>query len=202
MDTKQTAAYCRTALADEVAMWAQERRISEYADRHGYSEPAFYRDRGQNGVTLDRPAMNVRMADIKSGIIGAVLVTNISRIARNYTLVSEWLEMLSKYGVDFVTTADGKPTTNAEIAYIRASDHLIPNIALSNPPDAPPLGYYGMRHKAYLREHRPIFYNWLLMSERLYPLCCTVDDAAAMRLRTIPDRNRAHEIIIAELVCN
>jgi hypothetical protein len=110
--------------------------------------------------------------------------------------------MLSEYGVDFITTTDGKFTVNAEIAYTRTGDYLIPNIVLSDPPGAPPLGYYGMRHKTYLREHRPILYSRLLLSERLYPLCREVDEAARTRLRTIPGREQAHEIIFAELVYN
>ncbi|MDR1246450.1 MAG: TnpV protein, partial [Clostridiales Family XIII bacterium] len=192
MDTKQTAAYCRTALADESAMRAQERKIHEYADKPGYGEPMFYRDCGQSGLTLDRPAMNALTADVKAGKIGAVIAADTARIARNYALVSEWLDMLSEYGVDFVTTADGKFALDNEISYIRAGDYLIPNIALSDPPGAPPLGYYGLRHKAYLREHRPILYSRLLMSERLYPLCREVDEAARTRLRTIPSREQAH----------
>jgi hypothetical protein len=202
MDIKRAAAYCRTALADEPAMRAQERKIREYANKHGYSEPMFYRDCGQSGVTLDRPAMNALTADVKAGKIGAVIAVDTARIARNYALVSEWLDMLSEYDVDFITTADGKFAINNEISYTRTGDYLIPNIALSDPPGALPLGYYGMRHKAYLREHRPILYSRLLLSERLYPFCREVDEAARTRLRTTPDREQAHEIILSELVYN
>jgi hypothetical protein len=202
MDTKRTAAYCRAALTDESPIRAQERKIREYADKHGYDEPAFYRDCGLSGLTLDRPGMNALTADVKTGKIGAVIATDTARIARNYALVSEWLGMLSECGVDFVTTADGKFVINNEISYSRAGDYLIPNIALSDPPEAPPLGHYGMRHKAYLREHRPILYGRLLISERLYPLCREVDEVARTRLRAIPNREQAHEIILAELVYN
>jgi hypothetical protein len=89
-----------------------------------------------------------------------------------------------------------------EINYIPVGDYLLPAIKLSDPPDAPPLGLYGRMHKAYLREHRPILYAQLLLSEKLYPLCCEVDEAAATRLRTIADRAQAHEVILSELVCN
>jgi len=87
-----------------------------------------------------------------------------------------------------------------EITYTRVSDYLIPNIALSDPPDAPPLGKYGMMHKRYLKEHRNAMYASLLLSERLYPLCRAVDEAAAHRFATIADREVAHEIILSELV--
>jgi len=99
-----------------------------------------------------------------------------------------------------------------ELSYSQHGDYWLPNIALSDPaqdslaPDAlaqdspAPLGYYGMRHKAYLREHRPILYSQLLLSERLYPLCREIDEAAAERLAAIGDPEIANEVILAELV--
>jgi len=87
-----------------------------------------------------------------------------------------------------------------ELFYTQVGDYLLPNIRLSESPDAPPLGRYGMMHKAYLKEHKPILYGQLLLSECLYPLCREVDEAAATRFRTIPDREVAHEIILSELV--
>ena len=89
-----------------------------------------------------------------------------------------------------------------EISYSHVGDYLLPDIKLSDPPDAPPLGRYGRMHKAFLKEHRPILYSQLLLSEKLYPLCREVDEAAATRLATIPDREVAHGIILSELVYN
>jgi len=88
------------------------------------------------------------------------------------------------------------------LSYSRAGDYLLPSIKLSDPPDAPPLGLYGELHKRYLREHRPILYSRLLLSEKLYPLCREVDSAAKHRLAEMLDRETAHEIILAELVYN
>ncbi len=88
----------------------------------------------------------------------------------------------------------------SEISYTRVGDYLLPDIRLSDPPGAPPLGRYGMMHKTFLREHRPILYSQLLLTERLYPLCREVDEAAAHRLAVIQDREAAHEIILSELV--
>ncbi len=89
-----------------------------------------------------------------------------------------------------------------DITYSRVGDYLLPDITLSDPPDAPPLGRYGMMHKEYLKEHRPILYSRLLMSERLYPICREVDSAAAERSAAIGDPQIAREIILAELVYN
>jgi hypothetical protein len=85
----------------------------------------------------------------------------------------------------------------SKITYTLVGDYYLPNIALSDPPDAPPLGKYGMIYKTYLKEHKPALYGQLLVSERLYPLCREIDEAAATRLATIPDREAAHEIILS-----
>ena len=87
-----------------------------------------------------------------------------------------------------------------EITYTLVGDYYLPNLTLSDPPNAPPLGRYGMMHKNYLREEKPAMYAALLLSERLFPLCREVDEAAAHRLATIADREAAHEIILSELV--
>ena len=89
---------------------------------------------------------------------------------------------------------------NNEITYTAVGDYLLPNLMLSNPPDAPPLGKYGMMHKEYLRREKSALYSALLLSERLYPLCREIDLAARHRLAMIPDRAAAHEIILAEIV--
>jgi hypothetical protein len=89
-----------------------------------------------------------------------------------------------------------------KLDYVVVGDYLLPVIKLSDPPDAPPLGRYGMLHKTYLREHRPILYNRLLLTERLYPLCREIDEAAAHRLAVIPDRTQAEETINSELIYN
>jgi hypothetical protein len=83
-----------------------------------------------------------------------------------------------------------------EISYTKVGDYLLPNIALSDPPDAPPLGYYGMRRKAFLREHRPIMYSRLLLSEQLFPHCREVDEAAVSRRKC----GCSEEVILSELV--
>ena len=67
---------------------------------------------------------------------------------------------------------------NNKITYTLVGDYLLPDIKPSDP-EAPPLGRYGLMHKAYLQEHRPILYNTPLLTERLYPLCRKIDEAAA-----------------------
>jgi len=84
-----------------------------------------------------------------------------------------------------------------EIEYIQSGDYLLPAITLSDPQGAPALGLYGELHKRYLREHRPILYSQLLLSEKLYPVCREVDEAAGSRRKL----GMRHDDIIRELVC-
>ena len=87
------------------------------------------------------------------------------------------------------------------LTYTRHGDYLLPNIVLQEPPpDAPPLGRYGRKRRAFLKEHRPILYTSLLLSEKLFPHLREIDEAAAHRLAVITDREQAEEIINAELI--
>ena len=67
------------------------------------------------------------------------------------------------------------------LTYTRNGDYLIPDLSLSEQPDKP-LGKYGRMRKSYLKEHRPILYNQLLMSEKLYPHLIEIDETAQSRL--------------------
>jgi hypothetical protein len=87
-----------------------------------------------------------------------------------------------------------------EITYTQVGDYLLPNITLSEPPNAEPLGRYGRMRRAFLREHRPILYNQLLITEKLFPHLRETEEAAQTRLDTIPDHEVAHEVILVELV--
>ena len=85
-----------------------------------------------------------------------------------------------------------------ELDYIVSGDYLLPAIKLSDPPDAPPLGLYGELHKRYLKEHRSILYSQLLLSEKLYPICRSIDEAAKSRRKL----GMNHGDIVRELVYN
>jgi len=99
-----------------------------------------------------------------------------------------------------LTTERSENSMN-EITYTLVGDYLLPNIILQeNTEDVQPLGKYGHMHKAYLKEHRKLTYNALLLSEQLYPLCREIDEAAAERMAMAEDREMAHEFILAELV--
>ena len=73
------------------------------------------------------------------------------------------------------------------MTYIQNGDYLIPDLKLSEQPTKP-LGKYGRMRKAYLKEHRPILYNHLLLSEKLYPHLLEIDETAQNRLEQLMPR--------------
>jgi len=84
-----------------------------------------------------------------------------------------------------------------EITYTQVGDYLLPNIILREPPEnAQPLGKYALMRQRFLQEHRPILYNTLLLSEKLYPLLREIDETANERRA----RGVSENVILTELV--
>ena len=68
-----------------------------------------------------------------------------------------------------------------ELAYTRCGDYYIPDLKLSEQPEAP-IGKYGRMRQRYLKEHRPGLYSSLILSEKLYPHLLEIDRAARERM--------------------
>ena len=74
-----------------------------------------------------------------------------------------------------------------ELTYTRSGDYWIPNLSLSQQ-ETQPLGKYGRLRKKYLQEHRPVLWNSLILSEKLYPHLREIDETANRRLeRMMPE---------------
>ena len=74
-----------------------------------------------------------------------------------------------------------------ELTYTRSGDYWIPDLSLSQQ-ETQPLGKYGRLRKKYLQEHRPVLWNSLILSEKLYPHLREIDETANRRLeRMMPE---------------
>ena len=73
---------------------------------------------------------------------------------------------------------------NNNFTYTRCGDYEIPNLTLSEAENKP-LGKYGRMRKKYLQEHRPVLWNSMILSEKLYPHLREIDEAANARLEQI-----------------
>ena len=70
-----------------------------------------------------------------------------------------------------------------ELTYTKNGDYLIPDLTLSETPEAArPLGKYGRLRRSYLQEHRPGLYSRLVLSETLFPHLREIDETANRRL--------------------
>ena len=67
------------------------------------------------------------------------------------------------------------------LTYTRCGDYLILDIQLSHISDKP-LGKYGRMRKTYLKEHRPILWNNLLLTGKLDSHLREIDRTANSRL--------------------
>lgn len=70
-----------------------------------------------------------------------------------------------------------------KLTYHHSGDYLLPNLAVSDAPIS--LGKYGRMHAAYLKEHKPILYNNLLLSGKLTKHLAEVDSACQEYLETL-----------------
>ena len=70
------------------------------------------------------------------------------------------------------------------LTYTMNGDYQIPDLKLTEQPEKP-LGKYGRMRKAYLKDHRPLIYNQLLLTEKLYPHLLEIDETAQSRLEQL-----------------
>ena len=68
-----------------------------------------------------------------------------------------------------------------KLTYTRCGDYYIPDLKLSEQPEAP-IGKYGRMRQRYLKEHRPGLYSSFILSEKLYPHLLEIDQAARERM--------------------
>ena len=112
-----------------------------------------------------------------------------------------------------------------EMQYIRVGDYFIPDLEL--PEETRPIGKWGRMRREYLKEHKPIQYNCLILSGKLWTYLADLNEQAQDRLDRIIEqmktaegvteglkaadpmtwvgamnniRNRAEEIILQELI--
>ena len=85
------------------------------------------------------------------------------------------------------------------ITYRQNGDYLIPNIVIRK---TKPIGHYGRLRKAYLEMHRPILFNELVLSDKLFEHCAEIDEAARNRMelivRSLAEQNGVTEHLKAE----
>lgn len=83
------------------------------------------------------------------------------------------------------------------INYIRKGDYYIPDLTLTE--ESRPIGKWGRMHREYLREHKPIQYNCLLLSGKLWTYLADLNEQVQDRLERIIEQMKAAEGVTEKL---
>ena len=82
--------------------------------------------------------------------------------------------------------------------YERIGDYYIPVLTLSSE-EQRPIGKWGRMHRDYIKEHRPILFNDLILSGHLWVYLVDLNEQAQERLDTIMEQMKAAEGVTEEL---
>ena len=115
-----TALYPRLSHEDELqgesnSISNQKRILESYAKQNGFANIRWYTDDGYSGANFQRPGFQAMLADIEAGIVGTVIVKDMSRLGRNYLQVGMYTDMIfPQKGVRFIAINDGVDSAQGE----------------------------------------------------------------------------------------
>ena len=69
------------------------------------------------------------------------------------------------------------------VQYIRSGDYFIPDLKL--PEEPRPIGKWGRMHREYLKQHHPIRFNNLVLSDNLWAYLADLNEQAQQRMDTL-----------------
>ena len=107
-----TALYCRLSREDEQngesnSIQNQRVLLSDYADKHGYTNTKIYADDGISGVTFQRQGFQEMLEGIQTGEIGRVIVKDLSRLGRNFIEVGQYTDCIfPQHDIYFIAILD------------------------------------------------------------------------------------------------
>ena len=76
----------------EAAISQQKTALSEYAQGHGLTNIRIYSDCGFSAFDDTRPAFVKLETDIRSGKVAVLILFDLTRLSRDYIIISEWIE--------------------------------------------------------------------------------------------------------------
>ncbi len=146
--------------------------------------PAFYDDGGVSGATLERPALQALLADVKARKVDVIVVYKVDRLTRSLADFAKLVELFDAHGVSFVsitqqfntTTSMGRLTLNVLLSFAQferevTAERIRDKIAASKRKGlwmggCAPLGYVVKDKKLVVEEHeaeriRTIFRRYL-----------------------------------------
>lgn len=103
---RTTVVYLRLASACNLKIWVQETKVKNHLQKAGDTgNVTFFRDNGYSGCTLDRPALQAMLEQIKRGNVCTVVIASIDRLARSAILMGQLLRLFKAHGVELISLA-------------------------------------------------------------------------------------------------
>lgn len=90
--------------------------------------------------------------------------------------------------------------TENGIDYVLVGDYYIPDLKL--PEEHRPIGRFGRMHRDYLREHKPMQYDDLILTCQLWTYLADLNEQAQSRLEVIIEQMKKAESVTEELKRN
>ena len=113
------AVYLRVSTDEQAAsglgLAAQEARGRAMCQAKGWPDPVLYADEGISGTLWRdrRPALDMMLSAVESGTINAVIVLDLTRVARRASLIHNILDFLSAHNAVFVSCKENFDTSNS-----------------------------------------------------------------------------------------
>ena len=94
---------------------SQKRILESYAKQNGFTNLKWYTDDGFSGANFQRSGFQSMLADIEAGLVGTVIVKDMSRLGRNYLQVGMYTEMIfPQKNVRFIAINDDVDSAQGE----------------------------------------------------------------------------------------
>ena len=84
-----------------------------------------------------------------------------------------------------------------ELEYIRNGDYYIPNLTIQN--EERSIGKWGRMHREFLREHHPIQFSQMVLSDTLFTYLTDLNEQAQERMETLTTQMQTIEGVTEEL---
>ena len=84
-----------------------------------------------------------------------------------------------------------------QITYIKTGDYYIPDWKLTE--EHRPIGRWGRMHREYLKEHRPVVFNQLVLSGNLWTYLADINEQAQQRMEVLIRQMKNTEGVTEEL---
>ena len=118
-ETNITALYERLSKDDDLlgesnSIVNQKAMLEGYAMQNGFKNIRHYTDDGFSGGNFERPSWKRMVSDIQAGLIGTVIVKDMSRVGRDYLQTGFYTEVLFKQqNVRFIAVSNGVDSADA-----------------------------------------------------------------------------------------